>query len=531
MDFKNDISPDAELLRDLGARFADSLAHALESRLDARFEPRLPEFEALLPRQNQILELLEPLAKQRLTEDQFQAELHAHDARLASLKSELEAAEARIAERQGALETAERQAGDLAAGLASAAEERSVLLARIDQLKTELEQQRADHEDARAALLAAQSAEKDGKSRIATLENDAAAAAATSAQLRELKDTLRQQERERDQAREDTTALRTQLAQSAKEVAKARAMHAATTATPPPATTPAAKATAPAIAAPSRRNPWAWATVALFCLLLALQGVSLNRERTLRREMVQHRALLSMPSEIPLPVPTPLPAPTAASTDAQSAAGLKAVEQRLVTLQDNTVRVVEVSGVLMAEMNDIKDRIAAANALAARNQEETSGRVLAILHKLDVAPPLAPPAAQPTTAPTTQPTTPSAPQSAAKAPIRAVIPFGLGAVDPTAEAACLIENVAEQLRAAGARSILVIGHTDPAPIRGELRDHYGDNAALSQARAASVAKYLAKYGIDRQTQFIYGLGATMPAAGNDTPENRARNRRVEIVGW
>jgi hypothetical protein len=38
-----------------------------------------------------------------------------------------------------------------------------------------------------------------------------------------------------------------------------------------------------------------------------------------------------------------------------------------------------------------------------------------------------------------------------------------------------------------------------------------------------------KFGIDEQRMGIVGFADTMPEAPNDTPEGRAKNRRVDIV--
>ncbi|PKN10388.1 MAG: hypothetical protein CVU72_01380, partial [Deltaproteobacteria bacterium HGW-Deltaproteobacteria-7] len=56
------------------------------------------------------------------------------------------------------------------------------------------------------------------------------------------------------------------------------------------------------------------------------------------------------------------------------------------------------------------------------------------------------------------------------------------------------------------------------------------NMKLSQNRAESVRKYLIdKLGIDPATITAVGYGKTRPIAGNDTPEGRQKNRRVEAV--
>jgi type VI secretion system protein ImpK len=74
---------------------------------------------------------------------------------------------------------------------------------------------------------------------------------------------------------------------------------------------------------------------------------------------------------------------------------------------------------------------------------------------------------------------------------------------------------------------LVVGHTDDQPLRS-LR--YADNFELSRERAMAVAQLL-KPSLSNFSRVEWtGLGSTQPRylpAAN--PDNRARNRRVEIV--
>ena len=67
----------------------------------------------------------------------------------------------------------------------------------------------------------------------------------------------------------------------------------------------------------------------------------------------------------------------------------------------------------------------------------------------------------------------------------------------------------------------IIGHTD----------NVGDprlNQTLSEYRAKMVGTYLIRQGIDERRINAIGYGGTRPLASNDSEENRARNRRVEI---
>ena len=75
--------------------------------------------------------------------------------------------------------------------------------------------------------------------------------------------------------------------------------------------------------------------------------------------------------------------------------------------------------------------------------------------------------------------------------------------------------------------IAVAGHTDNIPIRTA---RFRSNWELSTSRATSVVHELLSYDqIPANRFFLEGYADTQPLAPNDTAENRAKNRRVEIV--
>ncbi len=75
-------------------------------------------------------------------------------------------------------------------------------------------------------------------------------------------------------------------------------------------------------------------------------------------------------------------------------------------------------------------------------------------------------------------------------------------------------------------SIVVAGHTDNLPIDTFA---YPSNWVLSAARSASVVHYLAETSFTDPSRIeIRAYADTRPVAPNDTVENRARNRRIEI---
>ncbi|MBX3679585.1 DotU family type VI secretion system protein [Cognatazoarcus halotolerans] len=74
-------------------------------------------------------------------------------------------------------------------------------------------------------------------------------------------------------------------------------------------------------------------------------------------------------------------------------------------------------------------------------------------------------------------------------------------------------------------NVLVRGHSDNRPIRSA---RFPSNWHLSQARADSVAAALAPE-LGGQRIETEGRAESEPVASNDTPEGRAKNRRVEII--
>lgn len=75
--------------------------------------------------------------------------------------------------------------------------------------------------------------------------------------------------------------------------------------------------------------------------------------------------------------------------------------------------------------------------------------------------------------------------------------------------------------------IVISGHTDDIPITTDL---YRSNWDLSASRATSVAHYiLENTDIEPARITVQGYADSRPLAPNDTVENRAKNRRVEIT--
>ncbi len=80
------------------------------------------------------------------------------------------------------------------------------------------------------------------------------------------------------------------------------------------------------------------------------------------------------------------------------------------------------------------------------------------------------------------------------------------------------------------KQIYVIGHTDDVDIKAAYLHWVPSNWELSAKRAASVVRYLVnKAGVNPERLAAVGRSYYEPVGDNDTPQGRAKNRRVEIV--
>ncbi len=102
------------------------------------------------------------------------------------------------------------------------------------------------------------------------------------------------------------------------------------------------------------------------------------------------------------------------------------------------------------------------------------------------------------------------------------IGFETGSATLTANSKYELDNLVTALNAYPSMSIEVSGHTD----------NVGDaiaNTTLSASRAKSVVQYLVDRGIAVGRLKQRGYGDSKPLVANDTPENRAKNRRTEFT--
>lgn len=110
---------------------------------------------------------------------------------------------------------------------------------------------------------------------------------------------------------------------------------------------------------------------------------------------------------------------------------------------------------------------------------------------------------------------------------RAVL-FASGRADLDENAKNVLNDIADLIATLPPTNLIIIeGHTDNVPIRTK---EYTNNMELSIARAISVMRYFTEVkNLPPERFAIAGYGEYKPVVNNDTEENRAKNRRIEII--
>ena len=102
-----------------------------------------------------------------------------------------------------------------------------------------------------------------------------------------------------------------------------------------------------------------------------------------------------------------------------------------------------------------------------------------------------------------------------------IVEFQVGSAVLTPAGSAVLDELVPVLRTLEGKRIQVIGHTDASGPRLP-------NVELSRARAAAVKEYLVAQQVPEASIQAQGMGPDQPLVSNNTPENRARNRRIEV---
>jgi peptidoglycan-binding protein ArfA len=129
-------------------------------------------------------------------------------------------------------------------------------------------------------------------------------------------------------------------------------------------------------------------------------------------------------------------------------------------------------------------------------------------------------------APPSAPPAPAAPcgdlQAAVNTATGGPITFGNDGFSLTPADDQILTQVAAKLKACPNAHATINGYTDNSGTQAV-------NVPLSNNRAQTVADFLVAQSVTGDRLTVRGLGSINPVATNDTPDGRAKNRRVEIV--
>ena len=104
--------------------------------------------------------------------------------------------------------------------------------------------------------------------------------------------------------------------------------------------------------------------------------------------------------------------------------------------------------------------------------------------------------------------------------------FDPGKTDLKPEGKDALTQVTAVLKTLPNRNFQVAGHTDNVPIKSK---RFRSNWDLSTARAVEVTNFMIGAGMEPKRLSAAGYADQSPVVANDTPENMAKNRRIEIT--
>jgi chemotaxis protein MotB len=104
--------------------------------------------------------------------------------------------------------------------------------------------------------------------------------------------------------------------------------------------------------------------------------------------------------------------------------------------------------------------------------------------------------------------------------------YGSGSSDLDENSKKILDKISK-IHGKFAQSVQIEGHTDNIPIKSKK---FPSNWELSTARAIAAMNYMSNEGgVDAGKIGVAGYADSKPIDTNDTPEGRARNRRIEFV--
>jgi chemotaxis protein MotB len=110
--------------------------------------------------------------------------------------------------------------------------------------------------------------------------------------------------------------------------------------------------------------------------------------------------------------------------------------------------------------------------------------------------------------------------------LRDPVGFASGSADLKEQGKDILKDISEVIKNNPDLKVRVEGHTDNVPINSQ---RYRNNWELSSARSLSVVQLISSQtGIKPENMSAVGYGEYRPIVPNTTPEERSKNRRIQI---
>lgn len=106
--------------------------------------------------------------------------------------------------------------------------------------------------------------------------------------------------------------------------------------------------------------------------------------------------------------------------------------------------------------------------------------------------------------------------------------FGSGSINIDQKGVVALQQLAKAIKDQSDINIMIEGHTDNVPVSRKSQ-YMQDNWDLSVMRATAITKILTNAGVSPSRITAAGRGEHVPLAANDSPQDKQKNRRTEII--
>ncbi|MCK4706935.1 MAG: flagellar motor protein MotB, partial [Gammaproteobacteria bacterium] len=116
-----------------------------------------------------------------------------------------------------------------------------------------------------------------------------------------------------------------------------------------------------------------------------------------------------------------------------------------------------------------------------------------------------------------------------KITLAATVLFPSGSTELSDGGEAILRRLSKALSERDDINIVIEGHSDNIPIKGDLSRRFKSNWELSSSRSLTVLHYMVERNVPESRLESRALGSLRPIASNGTEQGRSKNRRIEII--